>query len=200
MCGRFYVDDETAREIERLTREVDERIKREAKKGDIHPTETAVVLSGEQGRIVKNEMRWGFPGIKDAKVLINARAESALDKKLFRQNVLSRRLIIPAAGFYEWNQNKEKVTFTSEETKEEKISTIYMAGFYGCVEGENRFVILTTAANASMQEVHNRMPLILEREEIEAWLFQKERLENLLKKVPAPLNKKMEYEQQRLAF
>ena len=112
MCGRFYVDDETAREIERLTREVDERIKREAKKGDIHPTETAVVLSGEQGRIVKNEMRWGFPGIKDAKVLINARAESALDKKLFRQNVLSRRLIIPAAGFYEWNQNKEKVTFT----------------------------------------------------------------------------------------
>ena len=31
MCGRFYVDDETAREIERLTREVDERIKREAK-------------------------------------------------------------------------------------------------------------------------------------------------------------------------
>ena len=44
------------------------------------------------------------------------------------------------------------------------------------------------------------MPLILEREEIEAWLFQKERLENLLKKVPAPLNKKMEYEQQRLAF
>lgn len=200
MCGRFYVDDETAREIERLTREVDERIKREAKKGDIHPTETAVVLSGEQGRIVKNEMRWGFPGIKDVKVLINARAESALDKKLFRQNVLSHRLIIPAAGFYEWNQNKEKVTFTSEETKKEKTSTIYMAGFYGCVEGENRFVILTTAANASMREVHNRMPLILEREEIEAWLFQKERLENFLKKVPAPLNKKMEYEQQRLAF
>ena len=117
MCGRFYVDDETAREIERLTREVDERIKREAKKGDIHPTETAVVLSGEQGRIVKNEMCWGFPGIKDAKVLINARAESALDKKLFRQNVLSRRLIIPAAGFYEWNQNKWKSTRTHYITK-----------------------------------------------------------------------------------
>ena len=200
MCGRFYVDDETAREIERLTREVDERIKREAKKGDIHPTETAVVLSAEQGQIVGNEMRWGFPGIKDAKVLINARAESALEKKLFRQNLLSRRLIIPAAGFYEWNRNKEKATFTAEEMKEGKPSTLYMAGFYGCIEGENRFVILTTAANSSMREVHNRMPLILERGEIEAWLFQKERLENLLKKVPAPLNKKMEYEQQRLLF
>ena len=200
MCGRFYVDDETAREIERLTRKVDERIKREAKKGDIHPTEMAVVLSAEQSIIIGNEMRWGFPRIKDAKVLINARAESALEKKLFRQNLLSRRLIIPAAGFYEWNRNKEKVTFTSEEMKEEKPSTIYMAGFYGCVEGENRFVILTTTANASVQGVHNRMPLILEQGEIEAWLFQKERLENLLKKVPAPLNKKMEYEQQRLVF
>ena len=200
MCGRFYVDDETAKEIERLTREVDERIKREAKTGDIHPTEMAVVLSAEHGEIVRNEMRWGFPGIKEAKAIINARAESALEKKMFRQNVLSRRLIIPAAGFYEWNRNREKVTFTAGEAKEKKSSVLYMAGFYGCMEGENRFVILTTAANASMQEVHNSMPVILEREEIEAWLFQSERLEELLKKVPAPLVKKAEYEQQCLSF
>ena len=44
MCGRFYIDDETAREIERTVRKVDEQLRRERITGDIHPTDKAAVV------------------------------------------------------------------------------------------------------------------------------------------------------------
>ena len=54
-----------------------------------------------------------------------------------------------------------------------------MAGFCDWFENERRFVILTTKANASMKKVHERMPLILEKEQIVDW-FQNEKMEKLL--------------------
>lgn len=191
MCGRFYIDDDTAREIEKMIRKVDKQLRRERKTGDIHPTESATVITAEQKELIATDKKWGFPGFGHSKVIINARAESALEKKMFRDSVLNRRLIIPATGFYEWNQSKEKVTFMKNEP-------LYMAGFYNRFGDEDCFVILTTAANQSMREIHDRMPLILEPEEIEQWLLDDKKAKELLHKVPGLLNKKMEYEQQRL--
>ena len=59
-------------------------------------------------------------------------------------------------------------------------------------------MILTTEANASVREVHHRMPLILEEEELEPWLYEEKMVEFFLKKKPGILYKEMEYEQQRL--
>ena len=56
-------------------------------------------------------------------------------------------------------------------------------------------MILTTEANASMEPVHNRMPLILEPEEITDWIFAKEKAEQLLRKVPSLLERRTEFEQ-----
>ena len=49
---------------------------------------------------------------------------------------------------------------------------LYMAGLYNRYQDEDRFVILTTAANESMKPVHDRMPLLLERDEISKWMFE----------------------------
>ena len=46
MCGRYYVDDETAREIEKVVREVDAKLRKE-RMGDIYPSQTAAVLTGK---------------------------------------------------------------------------------------------------------------------------------------------------------
>ena len=116
---------------------------------------------------------------------------------MFRESVLRRRLIIPAAGFYEWNRKKEKVTFTSA-VKEQPI--LYMAGFYNRFGEEDRFVILTTGANGSMADVHERMPLLLKHQELEEWLRDDSRLGEFLHKEPHGLKRKMEYEQQTLFF
>ena len=195
MCGRFYISDDTAREIEKTIRLVDEKLKVEQRNKDIHPTENAPVISYQQGSMLLADKKWGFPGYDSGKVIFNARSESVLEKKMFRESVLKRRLIIPAAGFYEWNRKKEKVTFTSA-VKEQPI--LYMAGFYNKYGNEDRFVILTTGANDSMADVHERMPLLLKHQELEEWLRDDRRLEEFLHSEPHGLKRNMEYEQQTL--
>ena len=76
---------------------------------------------------------------------------------------------------------------------------MFLAGFYNLYDGQERFVILTTDANETMP-VHNRMPLILEREEIGDWIFDDIRAKEILHQVPARLKGSSEYVQQTLDF
>ena len=73
-----------------------------------------------------------------------------------------------------------------------------MAGCYNWYEDQERFVILTTDANPSVAPVHNRMPLILEAEELKNWMFDDQATESLLHKTPVLLEQRAEYEQMRL--
>lgn len=71
--------------------------------------------------MIADVKRWGFFGIAKQKLLINTRAETVLERKMFRDSVLRHRIIIPAAGFYEWNSYKEKVTFTARDAQKEVV-------------------------------------------------------------------------------
>ena len=175
MCGRYYVDDETAREIEKIVRELDKKLQIE-RAGDIRPSDAALVLSQREHHLTAKQMNWGFPGFQGKGLLINARAEGVLEKKTFRESVLHRRCVIPAKGFYEWNQGKEKFSFEREEP------VLFMAGCFNQFQGQNRFVILTTEANASVSMVHERMPLVLESKEIKDWVLDDDAVEFLLHK------------------
>ena len=192
MCGRYYVDDETAREIEKLVRDLDRKLQIE-RTGDVFPSQKAAVIKGQEHRLATEQMRWGFPGFEKGKLLINARAESALERRAFRDSIQNRRCIIPSRGFYEWNKNKEKFTFEREDA-----TVLFMAGCYNRYEDEERFVILTTEANSSVALIHNRMPLILEPEEVEDWVLDDRATEYLLHKTPGLLKAHAEYEQMRL--
>lgn len=139
-------------------------------------------------------MRWGFPG-RNGQLIFNARSETAAEKPLFRDSLALRRCVIPAGGFYEWNVRKEKVRFTGEDGQ-----PLFLAGFYRRFEKENRFVVLTVPANASMAPVHDRMPLVLAPEEAEAWILDGSQTARLLCQVPAPLEASQEYEQLELPF
>ena len=196
MCGRYYVDDETAREIERLVREVDQKMKL-PRVGDISPSQSAVVLTGKtDARALRaEEMFWGFPGYGDSKskLLINARQETVTERKTFRDSVLHRRCIIPARHFYEWDPDKNQVTFRSADRP-----ILYMAGFYQLFQEQEHFIILTTEANASIREVHDRMPLLLAEEELLDWVYEEGHLAQALQKIPPRLARYQEYEQQSL--
>ena len=192
MCGRYYVDDETAREIEKLVRDLDRKLQIE-RTGGVFPAQNATIIKGQEHHLAAEQMRWGFPGFEKGKLLINARAETALERPTFRESVQDRRCIIPARGFYEWNKSKEKFTFERKETP-----VLFMAGCYNRYEGQERFVILTTDANSSVAPVHNRMPLILEQEELKDWVLDDGAIEYLLHKTPVLLKPHAEYEQMRL--
>ena len=136
------------------------------------------------------QMIWGFPRFDGRGILINARAETAVERRTFKESVLHRRCVIPAKGFWEWNKSKEKFSFERTDSQ-----VMFMAGCYDCFDGQERFVILTTEANPSVKPVHDRMPLILESNELEAWVTDDNAVEYFLHKMPAMLGKNAEYEQ-----
>ncbi|MCC8044090.1 MAG: SOS response-associated peptidase [Clostridiales bacterium] len=188
MCSRYYIDDDTLDEVSGLlTGRKSSGLKWTA--GDVHPGETAPIIMKKNAGIWLDEMKWGFPQCSGKGLFINARAGTALQKKAFSESVLQRRCVIPARHFYEWDASKNKVTFLRESG-----STLYMAGFYNLIEDEIRFMILTTQANLSVSPVHDRMPLILEEEDVGDWIFDDEQTQNFLQKIPMPLQRTLEYE------
>lgn len=139
------------------------------------------------------KMRWGFKAPGGKGLVFNARSESVLEKRMFRDSVSHRRVAVPVSWFYEWNQSKEKYTFTREDGQ-----VLFLAGFYSKYEDGDHFVILTTQANQSMAPVHSRMPLVLERDQVRDWITDEDGFRGMLEQVPARLSKSCEYEQQTL--
>ncbi|OUO30419.1 DUF159 family protein [Lachnoclostridium sp. An298] len=192
MCGRYYVDDETAREIEKLVRELDRKLKIE-RTGDVLPSQNAMIIKREGNHLAAEQMAWGFPRFDGKGLLINARAESATERKTFRDSVQHRRCIIPAKGFYEWDKSKEKFSYERYDAP-----ILFMAGCYNKYQDQEGFVILTTQANPSVSPVHDRMPLILEPMELKDWVLDDRATEYLLNKTPVLLKTHAEYEQMSL--
>lgn len=189
MCGRYYIDNGVMDEIEKVVYALSEDLSR-PEAGDICPSQAAIVLTGKRAGLSAKEMRWGFPQYHQKGLLINARAETVLERKTFRDSVLHRRCIIPAGHFYEWDSSKNKVTFLNKGGL-----ILYMAGFYSRFEDGNHFIILTTRANESVSRIHDRMPLVLEEKELEPWVYDDNFLDFALHKTPPELQRCQEYEQ-----
>ena len=109
MCGRYYVNDETAREIEAIIRQADQKLSNKIFGNssflarEIHPTDVVPVIVPNGQKLSCRTQRWGFSGFTDKQVIFNARSESVLEKRMFRESTLHRRIVVPAAWFYEWN-------------------------------------------------------------------------------------------------
>ncbi len=192
MCSRYYIDNNIPDEVSALfTGRKKSSLKWAAR--DVHPDEMAPIIARGKVGISFNEMRWGFPQYSGKGLFINARAETAMQRKTFSESVLYRRCVIPARHFYEWDASKNKVTFLRENS-----SVLYMAGFFNMIQDEPRFVVLTTQANQSVSSVHDRMPLILEAGDVDNWIFDGSQTQAFLQKVPLTLQKTQEYEQQSL--
>lgn len=161
MCGRYTLfADNDAEEIRALIRQAGDAVKT----GEIYPTNTAPVLLDEGRGLQAQAVDWGFPRFGSGGVIINARVETAAEKRTFKACLAARRCVIPSTGFYEWDAAKQKILFRRQEDP-----LLYMAGLYNDFSGRRRFVILTTAANASVADVHNRMPLVLQRDQLAPW-------------------------------
>lgn len=194
MCGRYILlSDKEVEEIRNITREIDRKYgKGSMPSGEIYPTNTAPVFIGSESGYSVELMTWGFPKYQGSGVIINARAETAKIKRTFADALTSRRCVIPSTGFFEWThtpeQKKEKYLFNDPHSH-----ILYMAGLYAPpVAGElPRYVILTTEANESMRSVHDRMPVILRKEEIEDWVSRRECVNEVLFREPMRLDKRL---------
>lgn len=122
-------------------------------------------------------LRWGLipHWARDAEIgnhTINARSESAAEKPAFRGSFARRRCAVPADGFYEWRKvgnRKQPYAIARRDGR-----PFIMAGLWDEWQGPEGPVrsgtILTTTANAELHSLHERMPVILEDHQLEAWL------------------------------
>ncbi|MDO4648470.1 MAG: SOS response-associated peptidase [Eubacteriales bacterium] len=196
MCGTYYLGNETLRDIYKLVHDIDSRLRTGQINWskDIHPTEQApVITAGSNGGAHLSLQRWGYPGIQNKGVIFNARQESVWEKKMFDHGIRYHRAVIPADYFYEWNANKEKYTFRRTNRQ-----PLFLAGFFDMLQNEERFVILTTEANASMSPVHDRMPVILEQEQWKDWLYDPSAARDIMRETPPLLDRDTPYEQMTL--
>ncbi len=189
MCGRYFIDAKTWKKTRQRFRELLELPEESAAK-DILPSMDAPSIVGASSSLKAEPLRWGFPGFDGQKMIINARAESVRERPMFAESAELRRCVLPAAGFYEWDRSRQKVTFTLPEEP-----VIYLAGIWRPFGTERRFVILTREANASMAPVHDRMPLMIEPDRVRDWLTDTEAAYALLEKPLPSLAAARDYEQ-----
>jgi len=180
MCGRYNFTVEQSDEILEILEKLNAKFQgKQARTGEIFPTNLAPILIEEKNEISPVLSNWGFPKFDEKGVIINARSETAFEKRTFRDSLLNRRCVIPSTGFYEWDSEKKKFLFHVEGT-----NALYMAGLYIYYRDEMRYVILTTEANESIKDVHTRMPLILPKQDIETWIMDYQATNELLHRVP----------------
>ncbi len=147
---------------------------------NIAPTQDCAVIrtDAKSGERRGDLLHWGLipSWAKDKAIgnrMINARSETAAEKPSFRAAMKKRRCIIPADGFYEWKKlEKTKQPHYIHRADGELLAFAGLWEYWKNPEGDpiTSFTILTTGANDQIRELHDRMPVILEPEEIERWL------------------------------
>jgi putative SOS response-associated peptidase YedK len=147
---------------------------------NIAPTQPIPVIRQHPKEPVRqiSTMRWGLipHWARDASIAsstINAKSETAAEKPAFRDPMKFRRCLIPADGFYEWKRTATiKQPYCFEVNKGELFA---FAGLWdGWKNAEGQWIksctILTTTPNAMTSAVHDRMPVIFDRESYDLWL------------------------------
>ena len=183
MCGRYQLDPAESAAIERIVRQVQDRVKT----GEIFPTNAVPVLAGFAGGLAPRPMVWGYPRFGDKPgSIINARSETAGERPMFRKSLAERRCVVPTTGFFERGADgegkKRKYRFNLPGDR-----ALYLAGLWNDFAGEEKCVILTTAANGSMEGIHDRMPVVLTRAEAEPWVRDAGFASGVVRRVPPAL-------------
>lgn len=162
---------------------------------NIAPSQFAPIIRRDHGALVVRTLRWGLvpSWAKDAAGgarLANARGETVASKPSFRAAFRSRRCVVPADGYYEWQalgRRKQPWRFVRPDGE-----PFLMAGLWetwtdpGGSELET-FSLITTTPNAVAAAVHDRMPVILDGADVEAWLAAEtstEALQSLIRSCP----------------
>ena len=144
---------------------------------NIAPTQAApIILDAAPRKLVVAQ--WGLVPhwAKDPKIahqFINARAETLSEKGVFKELLEKHRCLVPADGFYEWrHEGKQRLPHFVHPPGGQLMAMAGLWSRWRSPEGMdlNTFVIVTTRANAELQSLHDRMPVLLDAEGRQRWL------------------------------
>lgn len=178
MCGRKYTDERLTWAMYRDQLELftPPPATNFAPNYNIAPTHEVPVCVFENTERMLKILQWGLLPFwaKDRKTgysMINAKAETLEEKRSFAPLLKSGRCVIPVSGFYEWKR-WSKTEKQAHAICRSDGAPMLLAGLWtrnSVLEAET-YTIITRAPNGAMAEIHNRMPLILEQDQIACWL------------------------------
>jgi putative SOS response-associated peptidase YedK len=191
MCGRYSLEKAAAE----LGVYYNKPVRAETSSNpnyNVAPTQSVPVVTKNEIA----EMKWGLvPAWANSGMaysMINARAETLIEKATYKKPFLEgKRVLVPSTGFYEWRK-PDKTPFFIHIKDSDLFS---MAGLF--IKGKDDleyFTIITTAPNKLMEPFHDRMPVILSRDEEEHWLNHNDPLELLPMLDSYPANQMEAYE------
>ena len=163
---------------------------------NVAPTQRIVVIPTRDMQREARRMRWGLIPYwaKDSKIgsnLINARAEGIATKPAFRSAFKSRRCLIPADGFYEWERTaRGKQPYRIMLSNGELFALAGLWERWRSPEGETieSCCIITCEPNEIAARFHDRMPVIIAPQDYDPWLIgTPEQAQALLRPYPAAL-------------
>lgn len=197
MCGRFSIDMSRKALEETFDASFEEDV--DFTHFNIAPTATVPVILNED-RGIFQLVKWGILPTwmeKQRKMtgLINVRSETVLEKPTWKKSFEERRCIIPATSFFEWEKAEGKKLPYLIKMKDGK--PFCFAGVWAPGKDEKgnsvpTFAILTTEANGLLKKIHDRMPVILDEDDMETWLSYDANVDSLMKMMVPYDAKKME--------
>ena len=197
MCGRYSLTTPDPAQL-RARFAVSESVAVEPHYNIAPGTDVLAVTTDREGARRGEHLRWGLvPNwAEDTKVgfkMINARAETLAERPAYRGAFERFRCLIPADGFYEWQQvagekRKQPFHITRADGELFAFAGLWSVWHRGAPEELRSCTIITTAANAAVAPIHDRMPVILPPQAEELWLARDaplDALQALLTGIPA---------------
>lgn len=179
MCGRFS-QDMTWAQVHAFSQGLDLVVPDAEPHAsfNIAPTQSVWTILAEGEGASAEQLRWGLVpswarDIKAGAALINARIETVAEKPSFRSAWKTRRCLAPASGYYEWRPEAGvKQPYWIHDAEQPIIVFGGIWESWKTPEGEwlRSFAIITTAAGDDMVELHDRTPLMLSGDVLNAWL------------------------------
>ncbi len=171
MCGRFLLLSELKDLIKYYA--IENQTIGGYKPGDFYPSKNTPIVLNKSKKTI-SYAKWGFLYGNKKGLVINARAESIMNKPMFKNAFYSRRCVIPANLFYEWKDEgagkkiKHKIGLQHDRL-------ISLGGIYNISPDDNSkeqlaYVIITTEAAEDLKSIHPRMPLIIKNDQLDLWL------------------------------
>lgn len=183
MCGRYrvYSEDDILDMMDIVNNLNRTTTEHELKMREVKPSESAPVIS-KNG---PEKMTWSYYNPKVKRTVLNAR----IDNPVWTEALKQHHVAIPTTGFYEWTHpnGKKGDQFLFLPNDE---SLLFLAGIYVYYtdqtgQRERRFLILTTDPNDSIASYHDRMPLYIGKNEVDAWVNDSKATNDFLRR-PQP--------------
>ena len=162
MCGRFTVTATPNELLNRFGVAINSNL---APRWNVAPSQSSPIIKAH-GMTNEVEMaRFGLDGIVPHKSLINARCERITEKPTFAEAFASRRCLIVASGWYEWQDKGKPYHIQLNDGR-----VMAFAGLSFTKAGQTHFVIVTCAATGRLADIHHRAPLVLASAHWQRWL------------------------------